>query len=214
MKLDKDLKQVATWGEPCTTVPNCDETHLFGPRDIHMTTDGNVLVTDTGNARIIEYTADGTFVKMWGQKADPNASPGPLDLNEPVGLAVGLNGDVYLADFWNKRIVHYDKDFNPVGQPIPVPSWGSNAVTNRPYLALTLDGHLLATDPEHGNILIFNPDGSAAGTYPVVASQSAASRPLGIADHGRQRAGRRWRGQRRPQDPAVRGPRGRQRGLT
>ena len=27
----------------------------------------------------------------------PNASPGPLDLNEPVGLAVGLTGDVYVA---------------------------------------------------------------------------------------------------------------------
>jgi predicted membrane-bound mannosyltransferase/sugar lactone lactonase YvrE len=184
VKLDKDLKQVATWGAPCTTVPQCDETHLFGPRDIRVTPDGNVLITDTGNERVIEYTADGKVVKTWGQKAAANAAPGPLDLNEPVGMAVSPNGDVYLADYWNKRIMHYDKDFNPVGQPIPVPSWGSNAVTNRPYLALTTDGHILATDPEHGNILIFTLDGKSLGAYPVVASQSASARPLGIAVSG------------------------------
>ena len=182
IKLDKDLKQVQTWGSGCTTVPNCDEFHLFGPRDIAVTPDGNVLITDTGNARVIEYTQDGKFVKMWGTKFSGSGTPGPLEFNEPVGLAIAPNGDVYVADYWNKRIVHFTKDFAPVGEPIAVPSWGSNAVTNRPYIALLADGRLLATDPEHGKVLVFNADGSKGPEYTVPgATQAASARPVGIA---------------------------------
>jgi sugar lactone lactonase YvrE len=147
-----------------------------------VTPDGNVLITDTGNARVIEYTQDGKFVKMWGKKFSGSGTPGPLDFNEPVGLAVAPNGDVFVADYWNKRIVHFTKDFEPVGQPISVPSWGSNAVTNRPYLALLLDGRLLATDPENGKVLVFNADGSKAAEYAVPgAAQGASARPIGIS---------------------------------
>jgi hypothetical protein len=186
IKLDKDLKQVKSWGEGCTTVPNCDEFHLFGPRDIAVTPDGNVLITDTGNERIIEYTADGKFVKMWGTKFDATkgGTPGPLELQEPVGLAVAPNGDVYVADYWNKRILHFTKDFTPVGTPISVPSWGSNAVTNRAYIALLPDGRLLATDPEHGKILVFAADGTAAGSYALPATANTTARPVGITTDG------------------------------
>ncbi|MDE3096005.1 MAG: TIGR03663 family protein [Chloroflexota bacterium] len=184
IKLDKDLKKVKEWGVGCTTIPNCDEFHLFGPRDIAITPGGDVLITDTGNGRIIEYTQDGKFVKQWGKKFSGSGTPGPLDLNEPVGLAVAANGDVYVADFWNRRILHFTKDFTLVGQPIPVSAWGSNAVTNRPYLALLPDGRLLATDPEHGKVLIFAADGKPAGEYSVPGEGNVAARPVGIAADG------------------------------
>jgi sugar lactone lactonase YvrE len=182
VKLDKDLKQVATWGAPCTTVPDCDGTHLFGPRDIALTPDGNLLVTDTGNERVIEYSADGQFIAQFGTRYDPKSgqAPGPLELQEPVGLAVAPNGDVYLADYWNKRILHVNKDFQPAGPAIPVPSWGSNAVTDRPYLALLLNGRLLATDPANGKVLIFKPDGTPAGEYAVPGENNGSPKPVGV----------------------------------
>jgi predicted membrane-bound mannosyltransferase/sugar lactone lactonase YvrE len=186
VKLDKDLKQLLTWGSPCTTVPKCNETQLYGPRDIAVMTNGNVLVTDTGNERVIEYTPDGKFVAQWGNRYDPKSgvAPGPLDLQEPVGLAVAPNSDVYLADFWNKRILHFTKDFAPVGQPISVPSWGSNAVTDRPYLALLLDGRLLTTDPQNGKVLIFKADGTPAGEYKVPGEAGGSPKPVGITSDG------------------------------
>ena len=118
IKLDKDLKQVKSWGEGCTTIPDCDEFHLFGPRDIAVTPDGNVLITDTGNERMIEYTAGRQIREDVGQEVrrDEGRHPGPARLQEPVGLAVALNGDVYVADYWNKRILHFTKDFTPVGR--------------------------------------------------------------------------------------------------
>ncbi|MBF6599474.1 MAG: TIGR03663 family protein [Dehalococcoidia bacterium] len=182
IKLDANLKQVQTWGTGCTTVPDCNEFQLFGPRDIALTPDGHVLITDTGNGRVIEYTQDGKFVNKWGTKFDPTkgGTPGPLDLQEPVGLAIALNGDVYIADYWNKRIVRVNKDFAPIGAPIPVPSWGSNAVTNRPYLALLPDGRLLATDPANGKVLVFAANGNPAGTYALPAEGNTTPRPVGI----------------------------------
>ncbi len=185
VKLDKDLKKGKDWGSGGQTAPGGDPFKLFGPRDIAITPDGNVLITDTGNARVIEYTQNGDFVKQWGGKARPgDSSPAPLEFNEPVGLAVALNGDVYVADYWNKRITHFDKDFNPKAES-KVPTWGSNAVTDRPYIALLLDGHLLATDPANGKVLIFGAVGAQLGAYdlPKVAGQAVA-RPIGVATDG------------------------------
>lgn len=178
VKLNSDLTKAAQWGEPCTTLPNCDELQLFGPRDIKLTPDGHLLVSDTGNGRIIEYDQDGKPVRTIGAKG---TSGDPLQFNEPVGIAVAPNGDIYIADFWNKRIVHLNKDLQPQGTPIAVDTWGSTAVTDRPYLALLPDGRLLATDPSSGKVLTFSAQGQKTGEYtlPTEAAQPAA-RPIGI----------------------------------
>ncbi len=146
VKLDKDFNQVKTWGVPCTTVPDCDEYHLFGPREIVVTADNHVLVTDTGNGRVLEYDADGGFIRQIGSKAQDGDAPDPLKFNEPVGVVASASGDIYIADYWNRRIVHLDKDLQPKGE-IQVPTWGSNQVTDRAYMALLPDGRLLVTDP-------------------------------------------------------------------
>ncbi|HZP56422.1 MAG TPA: flippase activity-associated protein Agl23 [Dehalococcoidia bacterium] len=180
VKLDKDLNKVKEWGSGAQTEAGGDPLKLFGPRDIVLTADSNILITDTGNGRMIAYTQDGDPVGQWGQKAPDNApNPGPLDLAEPVGLAVAPNGDVYLADYWNKRIVHYDKDFNARGQ-IAVPSWGSHNVTDRPYLALLPDGRLLATDPANAKVLVFAADGSPLPSYDVPQVNGQPARPVGV----------------------------------
>jgi streptogramin lyase len=180
-KLDKDLKKVKSWGSGCTTIPDCDETHLFGPRDIAVTPGGHVMIVDTGNNRAIEYDSDGNFVRQFGSKG---SSGDPLQFNEPSSLAVAANGDIFIADFWNKRIVHLDKDLKSKGE-IKVDAWGSQTVTDRGYLALLPDGRLLATDPTRGKVLAFAVDGTPIGEYdmPKEGAQTQA-RPIGIATDG------------------------------
>jgi predicted membrane-bound mannosyltransferase/sugar lactone lactonase YvrE len=193
VKLDKDLKQIKTWGSGCTDLTSCTPLQLFGPRAIVVEPSGNILIADTGNDRIIEYTPDGDFVRQTGGKdEDPNAT---LKLREPTGLAVAPNGDIYIADFWHQRIVVLDKDFNQKSE-IPVPSWGSFNVTDRPYLALLPDGRLLATDPNpcgsvgctsssDGNVLVFDPTGKQIASYKLPREgQSPLERPVGIATDG------------------------------
>jgi sugar lactone lactonase YvrE/predicted membrane-bound mannosyltransferase len=180
-RLDKDLKKVKEWGSGCTTIPDCDEFHLFGPRDIAITADGHVLIADTGNNRLIEYDQDGNAVRKFGSKG---TSGSPLEFNEPSSVVTAANGDMFVADFWNKRIVHLDKDLKSKGE-IKVDSWGSTAVTDRAYLALLPDGRLLATDPTGGNVLVFAADGTALPPYtlPKESGQGTA-RPIGIATDG------------------------------
>jgi len=192
IKLDKDLKQVKTWGVGGQVDAGGDPLKLYGPRRIVIEPSGNVLITDTGNARVVEYTPDGDYVRQFGGK---DGSTAAIKLKEPVGLAVAPNGDVYLADYWHQRILHLDKDFNQKAE-IPVPTWGSIGVTDRPYLALLPDGRLLVTDPNpcttaptcsaaDGKVLVFDQSGKQIAAYQVPRWEKAPlARPIGVATDG------------------------------
>ena len=80
---------------------------------------------------------------------------------------------------------------------IKVATWGSNAVTDRAYLALLPDGRLLATDPnpcttapdcptpQSGKILVFDAAGNLLTAYePPKEGQNVIERPIGIASDG------------------------------
>lgn len=193
VRLDADLKKTKEWGSGGQTDAGGDPFKLFGPREIALTADGHLLVADTGNGRVIEYTQDGDFVRQFGSKGK---SGDPLQFDEPVGIAAGINGDIYIADFWNQRIVHLDKDLKSKGE-IKVPTWGSTSVLDRPYLAVLLDGHLLATDSNpcltaptcptanDGKILVFDAAGNQVSTYDLPKEgSSSVVRPVGLATDG------------------------------
>jgi uncharacterized protein (TIGR03663 family) len=193
VKLDKDFKKVKEWGGGGQTEAGGDPFKLFGPREIALTADGHVMVADTGNNRIIEYTQDGDFVHQFGSKGTSSAPP---QFSEPVGIVTAPNGDIYVADFWNKRIVHLDKDFKSKSE-IKVPTWGSTGVTDRPYMALLADGRLLVTDPnpcptapacpspQSGKVLVFDAAGNPAGSYDLPKlGDGPIARPIGIATDG------------------------------
>jgi DNA-binding beta-propeller fold protein YncE len=74
------------------------------PWGVAVGPDGSVYVSDTWNYRIQKFTADGTFISMWGHGPDV----GQEGLYGPRGLAVDAQGRVLVADTGNKRIVMYD----------------------------------------------------------------------------------------------------------
>ncbi len=188
-KFDRDLNFVKAWGAPYIPGQELTPLLLFGPRSIAIDADGNVLVADTGNGRIVKYSPDGeplgTFGKKFALAERAEAKPGDGDpaldeLWEPVGIAIGPGGDIFIADYWNLRIVRITASFEPIGA-IEVPSWGSNYVTDRPYVLVLDDGRLLATDPAHGTVLVFGPDGTLLHTYEVPDRQGTPARPIGLA---------------------------------
>ncbi len=182
LKLDKDLKQIHKWGAGGQVTDDDDDPFkLFGPREITLAPNGNVLITDTGNSRVVEYTADGEFVRQFGSAGTSGA---PLEFSEPVGIEVSAAGDIYVGDFWNKRVVVLDKDLN-LKTTIPIDAWGSQAVSERAYMALLDDGRLLVTDPTNGKVLAFGPDGAAIASYDVPREGAQTfARPIGIATDG------------------------------
>jgi predicted membrane-bound mannosyltransferase/streptogramin lyase len=178
IKFDAEGKNVKEWGAGGQIKDGDDDPFkLFGPREITLSPEGNVLITDTGNNRVVEYTADGEFVRQFGKQG---TSGTPTDFSEPVGLLVADNGDIYVGDFWNRRIVIFDKDL-AFKSEISVEQWGSQQVTDRAYMALLDDGRLLVTDPSNGKIITFGADGTRLGEYELPKNgNSPTVRPIGL----------------------------------
>ena len=76
------------------------------PSALALGPDGNLYVADTGNNRIRKITPDGKVSTVAG-----NGSAGYVDgpaaqaqFNGPIGLAVSVRGDIYVADTYNDVI--------------------------------------------------------------------------------------------------------------
>ena len=169
-KFDADVNFVTAWGQPATDLTKPGKFDFFGPRDIAIDANGDLLMTDTGNKRVLKFSPDGEHLATYGR-----GGSGPGEFEEPVGIAVGPGGHIYVADAWNRRIQRFDADFTYLGE-IEVESWGSQGVTDKPYIAVLPDGRVLATDPANGRVLVFDAEGSLLATWEL-----PGGRPVGIA---------------------------------
>jgi len=108
-----------------TGVPNVDtagsaspsSTSLFGPEGLAIDpSNGNLYVADSGNNRVLRFSRP---VNQSGRIA-PDAVLGQADftssvsaavngasLNGPAGLALGPNGDLFVADAGNNRVLEF-----------------------------------------------------------------------------------------------------------
>jgi hypothetical protein len=74
-----------------------------GTTDIAFGPDGQVFVTDGyGNARVLEYTADGRLLRQWGHHGS-----GPGEFHLPHSIQAGKD-ILYVADRENGRIEKFD----------------------------------------------------------------------------------------------------------
>ncbi len=93
-----------------------------GPGGIAVDAQGNVYVADTWNHRIEKFDPNGKFLMKWGSflsLADPGA---PNETGKtarfygPRGVAIGPDGNVYVTDTGNKRVLVFDPSGKPVRQ--------------------------------------------------------------------------------------------------
>lgn len=83
------------------------------PTGIATDQNGILYTTDFSNSRLLSFPKD-TIVatNVWGQSGSftTNASgTGAINLNGPTGVAVDKNGNVYIADSSNNRVLYYPK---------------------------------------------------------------------------------------------------------
>jgi hypothetical protein len=82
-----------------------DERHFNRPADMVVTPAGDVFIADGyGNARVVHYDKNGSFVKSWGKLG---MEPGEFSL--PHAIAVDSRGRLYVADRNNVRIQVFDQ---------------------------------------------------------------------------------------------------------
>lgn len=83
-----------------------DEARFDNPRGVALDKDGNLYVADEGNHLIRKVAPDGevTTLAGSGQQAFADGKGDAASFNAPKGVAVGPDGNVYVADFGNHRI--------------------------------------------------------------------------------------------------------------
>jgi len=128
-----------------------------GTTDVAFGPNGRLFITDGyGNARVLEYTAEGKRVKQWGK---PGTAPGEFNL--PHAIQIDGQGIIYVADRENGRIQKFDLNGNFVGEVAPLGRiysfklaggalWASMGPWNRPPGS---PGWVVKLDPQSGKIL-------------------------------------------------------------
>ncbi len=175
---DRDGNFVRKWGYFNTTNGELgDPLALFGPRGIAIDSAGNLVVADTGNKRILQFSKNGELIQQVG---GGGIALGRFE--EPTAVAVDpRDGSIFVADAWNRRIQKLDPNLVPLAE-WPVPSWGSQHLYYKPYLTVVGNGDVYATDPENFRVIVFNSAGgikASFGSFGAEPNQFAL--PNGIA---------------------------------
>jgi len=151
------------------------------PHGIHVDGGGNVWVTDARGKdgkghQIFKFSPEGKLLLTLGTAGV--TGEGPDTFNQPSDVAVGANGDIFVADGHdeqnsNARIVKFSKD----GRFIK--AWGKHGSAPGEFqvphaLAFDSRGRLFVADRSNNRIQIFDQDGT------FLAEWKQFSRPSGI----------------------------------
>lgn len=144
-----------------------DDGELDNPRGVAVSrTTGDVFVADTGNDRIVQYDADGRFVRTLGET--------PIDgvpLDQPWDVAMSAsNAQIFVADTGNDRIVIYNVDSG-----IEVGHWGttgSGAYRFRSPRGVTVgnDGSIYVADTGNNRVKVYDGGRTHVATYGTTGS--------------------------------------------
>ena len=162
LKFDADGRQLFSLGKK-GVAGTMESTDAFnGASDVAMAENGDIFVSDGEgqNTRVVRFSKDGQFLKLWGSKG---AAPGQLQT--PHGIAIDGRGRVWVADRGNKRLQVFDQDgryldqMTQFGTPVSLAIQGETLYVASPapentVTVGTLDGEVLEVirglDSPHG----------------------------------------------------------------
>ena len=175
---DGEGKLLEKWGTFNTTNGELGDAYaLFGPRGIAIDMDGNLLVADTGNKRIIKYSPSGELIQQVGGGGVVGGR-----FEEPVGVAVSpTDGAVYVADTWNQRVQKLSPALEFIAE-WPTAGWDSQDIYDKPYLDVAANGDVYVTDPQFYRVVIYQPDGEIKASFGTFGTGTTNfDLPTGIA---------------------------------
>jgi uncharacterized protein (TIGR03663 family) len=140
------------------------------PRAVAVDGQSRIYVADSGNNRVQVFNPDGSFLRQFGSTCKLDTKEGCQgdgrgQFNEPWGIAVDQEGNVYVSDTWNHRVQKFDKDGKFVNQ------WGvfesTGGELGKPFafygprqVTIGKDGKVYIMDTGNKRVQAFNPDGS------------------------------------------------------
>ena len=81
-----------------------DKGELYCPAGVAVDEYGCILVIEGVNHRVSIFDKDGVFVHCFGSKG---FAEGQFHTNESLGIALSPDGNIYISDYYNKRIQIY-----------------------------------------------------------------------------------------------------------
>ncbi len=154
---------------------------LNGPEGICVGPDGNLYIADTQNSRILVWTCDGKPVKAIGSYGPAAVWQNEPQFDHPAGVLVAPDGQIYVADTLNNRIVLLDAN------GLVLLSWGSLGTRHRQFtnprvVAKDHFGNIWVLDSGNSRISNFSNMGKFNFTWGSFGTQvSALNFPLGMA---------------------------------
>ena len=126
------------------------------PWGITIDDDGDIYIADWNNNRIQKFSPDGTHQLSFGSGKPAGISPdggtpyshtytshiavNPNDLNHPTGVAVDGDGDVYVVDWMNERVVIFDSQARTVatlrGDASGLSKWAQQSIGANPDMEI------------------------------------------------------------------------------
>jgi len=109
VNIDRDGKLLRVWGTPGKSGIRAGEFNY--PTDVANAPNGGFYVADGYNDRIQQFGPNGAFVRKWGGPFGVNIF-GPFKgwFTTVNSVAVGPQGNVFAADFYNDRIQKFDAE--------------------------------------------------------------------------------------------------------
>ena len=104
-KFDSDGNYVTKWG-----IFGVGNGAFKAPTGIAIDND-SVYVSDMGNYRIQKFDLSGNYISKFGERGT-----GQSQFNSSVSVCVDASHNLYVSDYYNGRVVEYDKNFSYVTQ--------------------------------------------------------------------------------------------------
>ncbi len=157
-------------GNSCLAGPGPTAETLHTPRGLIFTKEGNLIVSDNQNRRILSFASNATNASRVFGPTDFNTQGGGGTsisvYNSPYGLSESPKGGFYLADRLGSRVLYFPKDSNLPTEVYGQPDFNSNGAAQsasglnspRAVVADSKDGIYVA-DTDNNRVLYF-PTGS------------------------------------------------------
>ena len=149
---------------------------LYRPEAVAVGAQGQLFVADTVDSRVLEYVspltsrvADRVLGQPGFSSIDPPFIPDASSLNDPQGLTVDLQGNLYVGDSGNNRVLEYDAPLTThaaaarvFGQPSFITDTANAgglsalSLSNPNQLALDAHGDLFVADWQNSRVLEYD----------------------------------------------------------
>jgi len=131
------------------------EVQIVNSNGVTIDSNGNILVCDPSNHKILKFNSEGGFISTFGSKGN-----GSGQFNVPYGITVNSKGNIIVSDNGNHRIQIFDSEGKFVSTFGSKGNGNGNGQFN--YLkgiCVDLNDNILVCDQSQNSIQIFNSNG-------------------------------------------------------